>query len=58
MGFPDDWTAIPWRNRPAEKCPDGPRYKALGNSWAVNSGQYIFERIRMVEELFASQDSG
>lgn len=35
MGFPDDYTAIPWRGKPAEQCPDGPRYKALGNSWAV-----------------------
>ncbi len=53
MGFPDGWTQIEWRGKPAEKCPDGPRYKALGNSWAVNSGQYIFDRIKMVEEFFA-----
>ncbi len=53
QGFPDGWTEIPWRGKPPEKCPDGPRYKALGNSWAVNSGQYIFDRIKMVEEFFA-----
>ena len=53
QGFPDGWTAIPWRKKPADQCPDGPRYKALGNSWAVNSGQYIFDRIKMVEEFFA-----
>lgn len=35
MGFPDDYTLIPWRGKPASECPDGPRYKALGNSWAV-----------------------
>jgi len=34
MGFPDNFTAIPWRGKPADQCPDGPRYKALGNSWA------------------------
>lgn len=53
MGFPDDWTAIEWRGKSADQCPDGPRYKALGNSWAVNSGEYIFDRIKMVEEFFA-----
>jgi DNA (cytosine-5)-methyltransferase 1 len=53
MGFPDGWTAIEWRGKPMDKCPDGPRYKALGNSWAVNSGEYIFDRIKMVEEFFA-----
>jgi site-specific DNA-cytosine methylase len=30
--FPDSYTKIPWRGKPAELCPDGPRYKALGNS--------------------------
>lgn len=35
QGFPDGYTAIPWRNKPAAECPDGPRYKALGNSMAV-----------------------
>jgi DNA (cytosine-5)-methyltransferase 1 len=53
QGFPDNWTAIEWRGKPADQCPDGPRYKALGNSWAVNSGEYIFDRIKMVEEFFA-----
>ena len=44
-GFPDDWTMIPWRKKPAEDCPDGPRYKALGNSMAVNVMAWIGERI-------------
>lgn len=51
MGFPVGWTAIPWREKPADQCPDGPRYKALGNSWGVNCGEYIFDRIRMVEAM-------
>ena len=45
MGFPDSYTAIPWRGKPADQCPDGPRYKALGNSWAVPNVRWIGERI-------------
>jgi len=45
QGFPDDWTMIPWRKKPAEDCPDGPRYRALGNSMAVNVMAWIGERI-------------
>ena len=52
QGFPDDFTAIPWRNKPANACPDGPRYKALGNSMAVPVMRWIGERIQMVEKMF------
>src|SRR5699024_4280491 len=45
QGFPDGWTQIPWRNQPAEDCPDGHRYKALGNSMAVPVMRWIGERI-------------
>jgi len=45
MGFSDDYTAIPWRKKPADQCPDGPRYKALGNSWAIPCVSWIGERI-------------
>ena len=45
QGFPDGYTAIPWRNKAAADCPDGPRYKALGNSWAVPVVRWIGERI-------------
>lgn len=45
QGFPDNYTAIPWRNKSAEECPDGPRYKALGNSWAVPVVAWIGKRI-------------
>lgn len=44
QGFPDNYTQIPWRNRPAEDCPDGHRYKALGNSMAVPVMRWIGER--------------
>lgn len=49
QGFPDDWTKIPYRGRPAEECPDGPRYKAIGNSMAVPVMRFIGERIAMTE---------
>jgi DNA (cytosine-5)-methyltransferase 1 len=45
QGFPDDYTLIPWRKKSAEDCPDGPRYKALGNSMACNCMAWIGERI-------------
>lgn len=51
QGFPDNHTAIPWRNKSADDCPDGPRYKALGNSMAVPVMRWIGERIHMVENL-------
>ena len=51
QGFPDNFTQIPWRNKPAEDCPDGPRYKAMGNSMAVPVMRWIGERIQMVESL-------
>lgn len=51
QGFPDNYTAIPWRKKSAEECPDGPRYKALGNSMAVPVMRWIGERIEMVEGI-------
>ena len=49
QGFPDDYTLIPWRKKATSDCPDGPRYKALGNSMAVNCMEWIGERIAAVE---------
>jgi DNA (cytosine-5)-methyltransferase 1 len=46
QGFPDNYTRIPYRNKSPEDCPDGPRYKALGNSWAVPVVRWIGERIK------------
>jgi site-specific DNA-cytosine methylase len=51
QGFPDNHTLIPWRGKDASECPDGPRYKALGNSMAVPVMRWIGERIRMIDEL-------
>jgi DNA (cytosine-5)-methyltransferase 1 len=50
QGFNDDHTLIPWRNKPADQCPDGPRYKALGNSMAVPCMAWIGKRIDAVEK--------
>jgi DNA (cytosine-5)-methyltransferase 1 len=50
QGFPDDHTLISWRNKPADECPDGPRYKALGNSMAVPCMAWIGKRIDAVEK--------
>lgn len=49
QGFPDGWTQIPWRGKPAEACPDGLQYKAIGNSWAVPMARWIGERIQAFE---------
>ena len=51
QGFPDDFTKIPYRGKSAADCPDGPRYKALGNSMAVPVMEWIGKRIKMVDEL-------
>ena len=44
QGFPDNYTNIPWRGK--GESPDGHRYKALGNSMAVNCMEWIGERIQ------------
>ena len=49
QGFPDNYTAIPWRKKPADQCPDGPRYRALGNSWAVPVVAWLGKRIQELE---------
>jgi DNA (cytosine-5)-methyltransferase 1 len=45
QGFPDGFTQISWRGKPAELCPDGPRYKALGNSMCTNVVRWIGQAI-------------
>ncbi len=50
QGLPDDHTRIPWRDKPADQCPDGPRYRAIGNGFAVPVVAWIGRRIQMVEE--------
>ena len=57
QGFPDNFTQIPYRNKTAGKCPDGPRYKALGNSMAVPCMKWIGERIQQVQEAAQSTNT-
>lgn len=45
QGFPDNWSRIPWKGKSAEDCPDGPRYKACGNSMAVPVMAFIGRQI-------------
>jgi DNA (cytosine-5)-methyltransferase 1 len=49
QGFPDNWSRISWKGKPEEECPDGPRYKACGNSMAVPVMRWIGERIAAYE---------
>ena len=49
QGFPDDYTAIPGAK-------DGPRYKALGNSMAVNVMRWIGTRIAMVDSISKARE--
>ena len=51
QGFPSGHTQIPWRGKPAADCPDGPRYKAIGNSMAVPVMRWIGERIEQVNQI-------
>ena len=48
QGFPDSYTSVMHRGKPAA---DGPRYKALGNSWAIPPVRWIGLRIAMVDAL-------
>lgn len=50
MAVPDNYTRIPWKGKPAEECPDAPRYKALGNSMVVSVMMWIGERIAKVDK--------
>lgn len=49
QGFPDNWSRISWKGKPETDCPDGPRYKACGNSMAVPVMRWIGEQIKAYE---------
>lgn len=51
QGFPDSYSRIPWRGKEEKYCPDGPRYKALGNSMARPVMYWIGKRIDIVHNL-------
>jgi DNA (cytosine-5)-methyltransferase 1 len=48
QGFPDGWTDVPYRGKPAS---DGPRYRAIGNSMAVPCIKWLGTRIQSVNEM-------
>ena len=51
QGFPDGWTQIPYGKKNKEQCPEGHRYKALGNSMAVPVMKWIGRRIKLFNEV-------
>lgn len=46
QALPDDWAKIPWRGKPIEECPDGPRYKGIGNGQTVTVMEWLARRIK------------
>ena len=56
QGFPSDWTKIPYRWKSLDECPDGPRYKAVGNSMAVPVMRWIFKRIEAYDADASAQE--
>lgn len=53
QGFPKGYSKIPWKGKPADQCPDGPRYKACGNSMAVPVMSWVGQRIALVDKLIS-----
>jgi len=53
QGFPKGYSKIPWKGKPADQCPDGPRYKACGNSMAVPVMAWVGQRIALVDKLIS-----
>ena len=45
QGLPTSWTQIPWKGKAPEDCPDGPRYKAIGNGWAIPQVRFVARRL-------------
>ena len=55
QGMSDNHTKVPYRGKQAEECPDGPRYKAIGNSMAVPVMRWIGGRVQEVDALLFSE---
>lgn len=49
QGFPDHYTRIPYRGKPADRCPDSPRYRAIGNAMPVPVIAWIGRKINQYE---------
>ena len=50
QGFVKGYTKIPYKGKPADKCPDSVRYKSIGNSWAVPVASWVAKRIQEVDK--------
>ncbi|KZN62611.1 DNA-cytosine methyltransferase [Pseudoalteromonas luteoviolacea CPMOR-1] len=50
QGMPDDHTKVPWMNKSTHNCPDGHRYKAIGNSMAVPVMKWIGQQIQLATQ--------
>jgi DNA (cytosine-5)-methyltransferase 1 len=48
QGIPDGHTLVPYRGKPMA---DGPRYKLVGNSWAVPVARWIFNRVDTMDAI-------
>ncbi len=53
QGFPDHYTRIPYRGKPPERCPDGPRYRAIGNAMPEPVIRWIGTRIQQVNTILS-----
>jgi DNA (cytosine-5)-methyltransferase 1 len=54
QGFPDDYTNVPYRGK--NTVADGPRYKAIGNSMAVNAMEWLGDRIALVDAVMRERE--
>jgi hypothetical protein len=51
QGLPDDYTQVPYRDQPAQQCPDSLRYEAVGNAMPIPVMNWLGERIAFVDSL-------
>lgn len=56
QGMPDDYTLVPYNGKPIERCPDYLRYRAIGNSMAVNVMRWIGECVATVDALLLATE--
>jgi len=52
QGFPDNYTQIPYKGKPAEDCPTSRRYEAVGRSMSINVMEWLGTRIEKVHKKY------
>jgi site-specific DNA-cytosine methylase len=50
QGFPDNYTQVPYRNKPKEDAPVSKRYEACGRAMSINVMEWLGSRIQKVHE--------